>query len=813
MPATQNQEISLLPGISSAIAEVNRRIRTYAKLDSSVFITGEPGTEKAFAAKMIHLLSARSQRPLHKISVSWKLPPDLGDRFRQCHGGTLIINLQREFPIDMQYTLLEMANDKAFGDPLSGEIVEADVRIILTTSLDVENLMGNTSLLPELVDMLEKRHIEIPPIRERPEDIPALVRYATNRALETGRSQARGADAQVLALFRMWKWPGNAEDLLLVTAESALNTESELIQLDDIPKNFIDNLPSEIIETARSVQLPRSAPPAMQSQTAVPRHAPVTTGPAPTPRTLERSSTIEEDFNEEDDTQEIDLSKVQQEYQKIPTGHLEPSVSQVADQSVEEIDENQVIDIQARKIHRLVMIARRLNAQSQMLANQMKGPIDQRLIDPMQFIESSYNPDEIISNALENEMDRTMDAILSLRRQVALLNKREQDTIMTARDLYRRLLLAEQNRHYFPDDEEIRQETAELADGLQEMDSIIQRVSGSFPKLSDDPEAGAGHNLEEEEARVIAEALRRARERDREALEETQTAALNQAALQQLLEATQQRDEREAKALAAEAQSFVEMEDDEFEPFAEGEDDDEFVPFTKQEVALHQDEPTEEVEVAVGDKIVVETQAPVEMQEDEFEPFAEGEDDDEFNPLANIEEDDEEQEATSEIPVIVESEMVAQAQAPAQIEEDETELNPFANIEAEEALAEEEIAVEAEGDETEFNPFANIEAETEAETEINPFANIEAEEEINPFANIEAEEEIKSAEELEDTTEINPSPFAETEENEEEDGFDLFAELEDDKEKDKEEEFDIFAEMEDENKFKRHDGADDETMI
>src|SRR5690606_8985478 len=95
------------------------------------------------------------------------------------------------------------------------------------------------ALLPELTDLLATCHLDIPPIRDRPEDIPALVRYATARAVETGRSRAASANAQVLALFRQWHWPGNAEDLLLVTAEAALNSTGTEITLEDLPAEFM----------------------------------------------------------------------------------------------------------------------------------------------------------------------------------------------------------------------------------------------------------------------------------------------------------------------------------------------------------------------------------------------------------------------------------------------------------------------------------------------------------------------------------------------------------------------------------------------
>lgn len=482
MSPAATHEATSLPGISSLIAEANRKLRIFAEDDDApVFITGEQGTEKAFAAKVVHLLSSRASQPLFKLSVSYKLPPDLAGRFLQANGGTLILNLQREFPPDMQYTLLEMMTDRAFADPLSGELIEADVRIVLTTSLDMRDLAGGHELLPELHSLLKSNHVEIPPIRERTEDIPALVRYATNRALETGRSRARGADAQVLALFRKWEWPGNAEDLLLVTAEAALNAKGELITLDDLPAEFLSSVSADLVEQARKVRLPDPAPAALKA-------------PEPPPPAVPEPA------------------------------KLVASVARGADGTPATPEE---IDAEARRLQRLIALARRLNTQSQMLARQMSGPLDRRFVNPEALLERGADVQGELASALESEIDRGLDAILSLRRQLARLNQREKETILTARDLYRRLLMAGQNITGVFEEEELKQETAVLADSLREMDTIIQHVSGSFPKLQDDdPPISGSAQMHEEEARAIEETLKRARERERERRQAAAAAAM-----------------------------------------------------------------------------------------------------------------------------------------------------------------------------------------------------------------------------------------------------------------------------------------------
>ncbi len=132
--ATQQQDLTALPGISESIADINYQIQKIAQSTAPIFITGEQGTEKAFAAKLIHAMSPRCKKALYKATISNSLPNDFGMRFRQCDGGTLVLNITRAIPVDIQYTLIELTSGNTFADPMSGDYIEADVRFIVTTS-------------------------------------------------------------------------------------------------------------------------------------------------------------------------------------------------------------------------------------------------------------------------------------------------------------------------------------------------------------------------------------------------------------------------------------------------------------------------------------------------------------------------------------------------------------------------------------------------------------------------------------------------------------------------------------------------------
>lgn len=553
--------LELLPGISAGVAEINGKLRQYAASGAMVFLTGEGGTEKALAAKIYHSLSPRSSKPMGKLVVSWKLPPDMAQHVEKYAKGTLVIVIQREFPIDMQYTLVEMAAHGAFTDPMSGETHECpDIGIVLLTSLATDKLLNNRTgaLLPELRELLQARHIHVPPLRERPEDIPALVRYAIRRTQETGRSKVLGADAQVLALFRHHRWPNNAEDLLLVTAQAALAAKADLIGLDDLPEEFLAQILPEELESARQVKLP--TPVRRQAGGAI---RPIARADAPLP-----PYPLPYKHDEEEDTDTSALS-LPTPLTVSPATHIDPRESRVdipipntrldismaptrVDLSMAPtrvdlpdmggIDAKTPImpyhDVPPRpaaeppprprpeparpaaastssvnialrptapdprtqpkddpnrdsKVNdsgefalpsRLLRLARRLGTQSDILAQQMNGPLaafrpkDQ----PLRSFDNRTE-DEKAMLLLEAELERGLDMVLSLRRQLAKLNQHRSESLLTFRDLLQRLQL--EGVESMRKDPGTTAEATEIATRLHQVNEIIEKVSQSLPEV------------------------------------------------------------------------------------------------------------------------------------------------------------------------------------------------------------------------------------------------------------------------------------------------------------------------------------------
>lgn len=458
-----------LPGISSLVSATNELIRAAALNDSPVLLTGEPGTEKSFAAKLIHQHSNRSTGPIVKLTVSWKLPPNLSEYFERCDGGTLIIHLQKEFPIDMQYTLVELTSHGGFADPMSGELVESDIRIILMSNLDIDEMARRTPFLPDLQEILTAQHIEIPPLHSRGEDIPALVRYAIGRARETGKTSVAGADPQVLALFRQWDWPGNAEDLLLVTAQAAISAKGRYLTLDDLPESFLRQLHPEAIETARSFSTTPHGDAARHPPTPAALHSPATT------------ATDHRDHSHEEADIDPDTA---------PSGGMEAAGTRAMETPAAGSSGASHHDTRGLRV---LQLARRLNAQSQLLSRQMSGPLPAAGHDQLLERLMVDVTDEAALGTLENELDRGLELVLAMRRQLALLNVRQQQTQETIRDLVNRLSYSDVSSE--ETSREIADEAADLADTLKAIDQIVRKVATEMPRTGEHLETMIQGNL------------------------------------------------------------------------------------------------------------------------------------------------------------------------------------------------------------------------------------------------------------------------------------------------------------------------------
>ena len=238
-------------GASTALKTVLLRIAKVAPTDSTVFITGETGTGKELIARALHKRSRRSGRALVRVDCA-ALPPTLISselfghekgaftgavqrrlgRFELADGGTIFLEEVGELPADTQTALLRVLQEGEFERVGGTQPIRVDVRVIAATNRDLSAAAANGSFRRDLFYRLNVFPIEVPPLRERKDDISMLVEYFVQRyASRTGR-HFRSIDKKTLDLLLAYEWPGNIRELQNVIDRSVILSTGEVFAVD-----------------------------------------------------------------------------------------------------------------------------------------------------------------------------------------------------------------------------------------------------------------------------------------------------------------------------------------------------------------------------------------------------------------------------------------------------------------------------------------------------------------------------------------------------------------------------------------------------
>jgi transcriptional regulator with GAF, ATPase, and Fis domain len=219
-------------GRSRAMEEVIRRAEMVAETKSTVLITGETGTGKELVARAIHDRSAQREMPLIKVNCA-AIPETLLEsdlfghvrgaftgatstkkgKFALADGGTIFLDEIGAISLTVQSKLLRVLQEREF-EPLGAERTEqVDLRVIAATNRDLRQMVAEGKFQEDLFYRLNVIPIAIPPLRERRDDIPALVdHFLAKHAQRTGRRIDR-IDDGVLASLQQYDWPGNVREL------------------------------------------------------------------------------------------------------------------------------------------------------------------------------------------------------------------------------------------------------------------------------------------------------------------------------------------------------------------------------------------------------------------------------------------------------------------------------------------------------------------------------------------------------------------------------------------------------------------------
>jgi len=272
-------------GSSAALKKVLSLISKVAPTDSSVLITGETGTGKELVARAIHRRSRRSSRTFVSVNCA-AIPRDLIaselfghekgaftgatqrrlGRFELAEKGTLFLDEIGELPAETQTALLRVLQEHEFERIGGTGTIRADVRVIAATNRDLESAIAAGMFRRDLFYRLNVFPVEMPPLRERREDIPLLVRYFLNRYARKAGRHFTAVDKKSLDLLQAYNWPGNIRELQNVIERSVIVSETETFSVDgswlsrqssstvpDIQPGLLNRRPAEdkaIIEAA-----------------------------------------------------------------------------------------------------------------------------------------------------------------------------------------------------------------------------------------------------------------------------------------------------------------------------------------------------------------------------------------------------------------------------------------------------------------------------------------------------------------------------------------------------------------------------------
>ena len=228
-------------GESPSIARLRELIARVAPTDSRVLITGESGTGKELVASAIHAGSSRRDRPFVRVNCA-AIPRDLVEsemfghekgaftgaterrigRFELAHTGTLLLDEAGDLGAEAQAKLLRAIEAREVERLGSGKSIRVDVRIVAATNKDLAKAVADGSFREDLFFRLNVIPIEVPPLRERPSDIPLLVRHFL--ALHRGRTAQAPTrwTPEALTLLEQYRWPGNVRELANIVERLAI---------------------------------------------------------------------------------------------------------------------------------------------------------------------------------------------------------------------------------------------------------------------------------------------------------------------------------------------------------------------------------------------------------------------------------------------------------------------------------------------------------------------------------------------------------------------------------------------------------------
>src|SRR5688572_16862609 len=243
-----------LIGSSEVMCEVRQRVEMVARSNATVLVSGESGTGKEVVARMVHSMSERRERPMLAVNCA-ALSESLLEselfghekgaftgadkmrrgRFELADGGSLLLDEISEIAPALQAKLLRVLQENAFERVGSSMTQQVDVRVIATTNRDLEKAVDEGKFRQDLFDRLNVVPIDLPPLRDRVEDIPELCRHFLHQVARREQNAFRHIEPEAIRVMQKYPWPGNVRELQnIMERATVLETAPGVIQAGTI---------------------------------------------------------------------------------------------------------------------------------------------------------------------------------------------------------------------------------------------------------------------------------------------------------------------------------------------------------------------------------------------------------------------------------------------------------------------------------------------------------------------------------------------------------------------------------------------------
>ncbi|MGH1365300.1 MAG: sigma-54-dependent transcriptional regulator [Calditrichia bacterium] len=248
-------------GESAGIRQIQTYIEKVAPTDSKVLITGESGVGKELVAYAVHKLSNCADGPFVKMNCA-AIPEDLIEselfgnekgaftgaterregKFQQADGGSLFLDEVGDMSLRVQTKVLRVLQDGEFQRVGGKDTLKAEVRVIAATNRDLEEMVKEGTFREDLYFRLNVLPIEVPPLRERADDVPLLIAHFVQRYCRKNNRREMRVEAALEKALQAYQWPGNIRELQNLVERLIILADGEEIKKADLPASYLSNI-------------------------------------------------------------------------------------------------------------------------------------------------------------------------------------------------------------------------------------------------------------------------------------------------------------------------------------------------------------------------------------------------------------------------------------------------------------------------------------------------------------------------------------------------------------------------------------------